>query len=720
MPPSRFVRSPELPALRLSRNDVRRFLIVAGILVAALTIIFAVDLVPRGSALEVGTLAPSDIRAPRTLEVVSRIQTDAARAAARAAVPPQYDYSTDAADETARQQLAALDRAAAPVDAAFAASLPDASRREALAAALPGLTDGARRTLIALDPSGWASTRAAAQKILGELERTELRDSSLATARAGLATKLSTTLDAASAELAAEIVSPLLVANSSYSETLTEKAAEAAAQAVPVVRETVIQGEVIVRNGTKITAADLEKITALGLNQSKADLAKLGGWLALAIVTVAALLSWVLRFRRELWHRTNALVLIGLVLVGATLAMKVTADRSIMPFFVPTATAGLLIASLLDSGLATFLMALVAIIAGAVNGGSVEITTYTFLGGVMGTLVIRRGERLQVFLQAGIVIAAFQAAVVATFGLLGEHDLTGVLQLLGASIAAATGAAILAVGSFTIIGNLFGLLTGFQLLELANPSQPLLRRLLTETPGTYHHSIMVGNLAERAADAIGADSLIARVASYYHDVGKLANPAGFIENQAGLENVHDSLDPVTSAQLLKQHIADGIDIAYEAKLPKQLIAFIPQHHGTAVMSYFYAKAQQQAAAPFGGIDTPDGVAAAAAVDTWKFRHSGPKPQSREAAILMLADGVEASVRSLASQDEAGIRAMVNRIISERLGDGQFDECDLTLRDIDRIREAFVGQLLGMYHRRVAYPQNKVVEIESRRATGTEE
>jgi putative nucleotidyltransferase with HDIG domain len=229
---------------------------------------------------------------------------------------------------------------------------------------------------------------------------------------------------------------------------------------------------------------------------------------------------------------------------------------------------------------------------------------------------------------------------------------------------------------------------------------------------------MVGNLAERAAEAIGADPLLARVAAYYHDVGKLNNPLAFIENQSGGENIHDELEPEQSVALLKAHVANGIDLAYEYKLPRPLIAFIPQHHGTAQMSYFYARAQEQAIADSRAIPgTPAAADAAATVDASKFRHAGPKPQSREAAILMLADSVEASVRSLGTPDEPAIRAMVGRIIRERLEDGQFDECDLTLRDLERIREAFVAQLLGMYHRRIEYPQNKIVEIESRRAAG---
>ena len=188
-------------------------------------------------------------------------------------------------------------------------------------------------------------------------------------------------------------------------------------------------------------------------------------------------------------------------------------------------------------------------------------------------------------------MAVVNVLVVSTFTLLGDRDLTGVIQLWGASLASAAGSAVAAVGTFAVLGNLFGITTSFQLLELANPSQPLLRRLLLEAPGTYHHSLMVGNLAERAAEAVGADPLVARVAAYYHDVGKLANPLAFIENQGGMENLHDELTPEQSAAVLAAHIPNGIDLAYQYKLPKPLISFIPQHHGTALMGYFYAQGE---------------------------------------------------------------------------------------------------------------------------------
>jgi hypothetical protein len=373
----------------------------------------------------------------------------------------------------------------------------------------------------------------------------------------------------------------------------------------------------------------------------------------------------------------------------------------------------MLVTVLLDGGVAMVMTALVAVLAAAVNGTGLELAAYVLLGGLAGIVTVRRGDRLAVFIQAGVAVFLVNSVVVAIFALLGEQDVRGTLELLGASAVAAGGSAVAAVGSFAVLGSVFGILTVFQLLELANPSQPLLRRLLVETPGTYHHSLMVGNLAERAAEAIGGDPLLARVAAYYHDIGKLSNPQAFIENQAGGDNIHDELDPETSVQMLKAHVSDGIDTAYRSGL----IAFIPQHHGTGILSYFYARARERAAAPFGGLETAEGRKAADAIEVRKYRHGGPKPQSREAAIIMLADSVEASVRSLSSRDEASIRAMVSRIFEERISDDQFDECDLTLRDIEQIREAFVEQLLGMYHQRIAYPQNKVVELESRRASG---
>ena len=478
------------------------------------------------------------------------------------------------------------------------------------------------------------------------------------------------------------------------------------------------------RDAVKLVLAMLAIVAALtagiagdlvpgnGVNWGRA-----AAWMLIGVVESGLMLAWLWRFRPEYWARSRTLILIGLIFVVAILAVKLPGGRAWLPYAIPTAAAGMLLTLLLDSSVGIVTVAFLAVLAGPVSGSSVEMTAYVFLGGFAGILAIRKGERQHFFVQAGLAVAFAEIAVVGAFALMGQHDMTGMLQLGAAALGGALIATVITLGSFSLLGNLFGILTSSQLLELVNPTQPLLRRLLTETPGTYHHSLMVGNLGERAASSIGADPLLVRAAAYYHDIGKLANPIAFIENQASGDNLHDQLDPADSATILKQHVPDGIDLANKARLPQPLIAFIPQHHGTAVMGYVYGKAREAAAAPFGGEKTAAGMAAADEVDRRRFRHAGPKPQSREAAILMLADGVEASVRSLSSRDEATIRAMVSQIIQERLGDGQLSECDLTIRDLEKIHEAFVGQLLGMYHQRIAYPQNKVVELESRRERG---
>jgi putative nucleotidyltransferase with HDIG domain len=697
-----------------TRRDAVRLFVAAALLITGLTAVLSVDDLPSAVDLKAGDLAPADVRAPRALVFASEIETEAQREAERKAVAPQYDYKAESAAALTSRQLAALAGALAPVDAAFAPEVTPEERQAALAQLLPALTDDARKALEALAPERWALVGAEAARVLGLVQRAELRDAELQEVTRNLGERFSAALTDDERGLATEIVAPLLVPNATYSETLTNDAREVAAAAVAPVSYLIRQGEVIVEAGKQVTPLGVAKLEAFGLTEARLDVARLAGWFLLATLLVVLLLAWIWRYRQELWHRARALMLLGLVLLVTALAYQLTAGRSILPFFVPGAAASMLVAILLGAGPAMTITAMLAILAGAVNGLSLEIATYVFIGGLTGVIAVRRGDRVGVFLQAGLAIVVANIVVVSIFSLLGARDLTGILQLWGASVVAGVGSAVATVGTFQVVGNLFGILTVFQLLELANPSQPLLRRLLLETPGTYHHSLMVGNLAERAAEAIGADPLLARVAAYYHDVGKLANPGAFIENQTGGQNVHDDLPPEVSAQVLRAHTADGIDIAYRAKLPKPLIAFIPQHHGTALMGYFWSKACEQAAAPYGGLATAAGRAAAEALDQRRFRHSGPKPQSREAAILMLADGVEASVRSLANHDEPTIRAMVGRIIEERLDDGQFDECDLTLRDVERIREAFVSQLLGMYHQRIAYPQNKVVELEARR------
>ena len=421
----------------------------------------------------------------------------------------------------------------------------------------------------------------------------------------------------------------------------------------------------------------------------------------MAILVAGLLVAYLWRFEPEIWHRNRSVLLFFLGLVVTALVMRIAADRALWAFVVPTSATVLLIGILLGSGAGAAMAAGLAVLAGIMNRDALDLAVYVLAGGAASLLVLARAERLNAFVRVFAGLFLTNLVVVTAFSLLGARDLTGIAQLWAASFGNALLSVVLAIGSFWVLGNLFGIMTVFQLLELANPSNRLLRRLLLETPGTYHHSVMVGNLAERAAETIGADPLLARVAAYYHDIGKMKNPLAFIENQAGARNIHDDLVAETSARIIAGHIRDGIDLGYEHGLPVQIIGFIPQHHGTAVMSYFHDKALREV----GGRETRRRA---------DYRYPGPKPQSREAAIIMLADGVEASVRSLDEKDPETIRAMVDRIVDARVEDGQLDDAELTLKNIAQIKEAFVEQLLGMYHSRIKYPDN-VVPMESRRA-----
>jgi putative nucleotidyltransferase with HDIG domain len=706
-----------------SRRDAVRLVIAALLIVAALAVGVAGDLTPSNPGYAVGTVARTAIRAPRDAAIPNLVETQAAQDAAAAAVPPQYDYTPARASSIAAVQVSRLQSALKSIDNAFSSSLSPEVRRvaieSALPTALPSLSSDDRTVLLGLDPARWLVVEGAAEGALRAGEEAELRDTDLATKQATLALKFMPTelgLNSAEEKLAAAIATPMFVANSTYSATLTDEARARARTDTPAVSDIVKAGEVIVEQGRPISESDMVEIRYFGLDQTSVDLGKAAAWMLLGTVVAALMLGWLWRFRPEYWGRSRTLILIGMIFVASALAVKLPGGRAWVPYIIPAAAAGMLLTLLLDSGVGIVTTALLAALAGPVSGSSIEMSAYVLLGGLAGILAIRKGERQHFFVQAGVAVAATQVAVIGAFTLLGQHDMTGMLQLWGGAAGGALLATVITLGSFALLGNLFGILTGSQLLELSNPSQKLLRRLLIETPGTYHHSLMVGNLGERAASAIGADPLLVRAAAYYHDIGKLANPLAFIENQVG-ENMHDQLDPADSAMILRQHVSDGVDLANKAGLPKPLIAFIPEHHGTALLGYVYGKAREAAARPFGGEKTAAGRAAADALDQRPFRHNSRKPQSREAAILMLADGVEASVRSLSSRDEATIRAMVSQILAERLSDGQLNECDLTMRDLSRIREAFIEQLLGMYHQRIAYPQSKVVEIESRRERG---
>jgi putative nucleotidyltransferase with HDIG domain len=383
-----------------------------------------------------------------------------------------------------------------------------------------------------------------------------------------------------------------------------------------------------------------------------------------------------------------------------------------MPYLLPLAAAPILIASLLETDVAVVMSGIIGLLIAFVSTFLPDISLVTSidvvdtfrllavygLAPLAGVFIVHRADRLGRYLSAGLAVTGISFLMLMTGWLIDNNrEAADIGWMALASAINGVGAGVLAAGAFVTIGVMFGVTTRVQLMELSQLNAPLLRRLQDEAPGTFHHSIIVGNLAERAADLIGADPLLTRVGCYYHDIGKVLQPGMYIENQLGGEAPHDAMSPEESATVIKQHVLGGIELARRERLPARVTAFIPEHHGTRLVAYFYRKAAEK---------DPD-------VDPAAFTYPGPKPQSRETAIVMLADSTEASIRAATDRSAEQIDHMVDDVIAERLAEGQLDESDLTLKDLRTIAESFKATMRAVYHPRVQYPEPTPMETRRR-------
>ncbi|HUF07317.1 MAG TPA: HDIG domain-containing protein [Candidatus Binatia bacterium] len=689
---------------------IRRAIIVIAVLATALFFLLSANITLGQEDLEVGQIAPRDIRAQRDATFDSISRTEEARDAAADGLTPVTETIKSPADNQ-EDQLLAFDTMSRRVDRIL--DLRDAGSLEADEVAdrvtvdAPSIPFSERTAVSELGVDRWQVIAAATRQAVATILADPIREDELFETRAEVRELVTTDLQGDERALAGELAAAFVAPTELIDEDLTAQQVAQTRAEVPSVEISVQTGQRIVNEGDPITVEQYEILDALGLAQPLVEVGTVFGNALVALLIASLLVAYLWRFEPAIWHRNRSVLLFVLALVVSALALRIAADRTLLAFLVPTTATVLLVGILLQGGTGAVMAGALAVLAGIMNRDALELTVYVLAGGLAALLAITRAERLNAFVRVFVAVAVTNVVVVIAFSLLEQRDVAAMLELSGVGLLNAFLSVVLAAGSFAVLGNLFGIMTLFQLLELANPSNRLLRRLLLETPGTYHHSVMVGNLAERAAETIGADPLLARVAAYYHDIGKMRNPLAFIENQAGAHNIHDDLSAETSARIISGHIRDGIDLGYEHGLPVQIIGFIPQHHGTSVMTYFHTKALR------------DARGREELVDERTYRYPGPKPQSREAAIIMLADGVEASVRSLDEKDEESIRGMVDRIVDGRVEDGQLDEAELTLRNIAQIKDAFVGQLLGMYHSRIKYPDNVVPQAATRGAEATE-
>jgi putative nucleotidyltransferase with HDIG domain len=483
----------------------------------------------------------------------------------------------------------------------------------------------------------------------------------------------------------------LLRPNRRYNEEATERLRAEARRSVKPVLATIYKGEILIRKGEAVTESHLEKFEKLGLIHPRRDYWTtfcLGGLVALVVGLLAI---YLYQRRREAYGNTRLLVMLSLIVSVALLVFKVRP----WPEFgylvmLCTATVGMLITILIEAHLALVVVTLMALLMGVAADSDWRVTAEAWMSGLVAILSMTRVVHRAHLIRAGFILSAANVVILLVLDALARTAAAELLRHALWGIVNGLLSFVFTISSIPVLERLFGVTTSFRLLELANPREPLLQRLLNEAPGTYHASLIIGNLAEAAAEAIGADALLARTASYYHDIGKIHRPYCFVENQFGAENVHERLKPMISALVIKSHVKEGAELAREYGLPQAIIDIIEQHHGTHLISFFYQQALEQQG---------EGEIPAA-----QFRYEGPRPQTREAGIVMLADAVEAMVRSTQKVTPQKITEAIDRIIRARLEDGQLDECDLTMRDLSVIAETFTTILKGIFHSRIEYPE----------------
>ena len=645
------------------------------------------------TTLGAGQVAPQEYLAPFTKTFTSEALTEKARRDAANAVHPVY---TPANTSISRQQLEKLRSTLAYISNVRVDSHATINQQMDDLAALDdvNLSQETALSLLLLTDARWEIIQQEAPTVLERLMRGAIRPQDVENARNSVQSLVSLSLAEDQVILVTELVTPFITQNSEYSETLTEAERQGARDSVEPVSRTFIAGQTIVERGQVLTEEHLEALEQLGLVEPERPLLSWIAASALALLMAAFVVLYLIR-EPELVNDLRALTLI-LVLFFLFLyaARFVIPAHTVIPYAFPVAAFSLTVAALFGFPLAIIFSIPLAILVAYDLPNSLDLTLYLLVGSLISVLALSQANRLVNFLWAGLAYAISGSLVIVAHRLLlPSTDMEGMITLFVAAFFNGLVTASLSVLLMFLLAYVLGITTQMQLMDLTRPDQPLLQFILREAPGTYQHSLQLANLTEQAAERVGADPLLTRVGALYHDAGKALNPAYFIENQvAGFPNPHDTLDPETSSRIIIQHVIDGLELGKEYRLPRRVLDFISEHHGTMLTRYQYINAVKAA----GGDESK--------VDMSKFRYPGPRPQSRESAILMLADGSEARVRAERPLDEEHLRNMVGDLIDNRVTSGQLDNTDLTLNDLDVILESFISTLKGVYHPRVKYPE----------------
>lgn len=683
---------------RWKNSRIRR--VIWGVLFfALLTLILLDQTVPNRLNIREGDPAPIDYKAPRPIE--NRVATEARRLAAAAGVTTVY-----------KKDPAVQSQAEEYIRAAF--------REIRLVRGLPGqdvkakVQDLAGRIKLGtLTPETYTDLLTVEESLLDSAEQEGLdivRDVFAGGVDEKEAPRIKERIDQESEPFTLRIKDPSLKVfikelaksrvqpNMVVDEEQTDRLRQLAAQDVePVVWK---KGQFIIKAGEPVTHEEFETLKDLGMIGERADYRSWVGTGLLSLVLVGLMGLYLSRYRPDVLERDSKLLLVGLIgilTLMLSMLMNLFTDRlgTGAAYLVPVAFNSMLVTILLDPKVALLQSVIISLLTGMFTASDqLSHTLVAVVGSVVGIYAVARVESRNDIYRAGFFVGILNALTILALYLMQSASMLEWTVWRDVGIGGANGlvVAVLVTGALPLFENLFGVVTPLKLLELSNPNHPLLKKLMVEAPGSYHHTILVANLCEAAAESIGADQVLARVGAYYHDIGKTKRPAFFVENQFGGENPHDKLPPSLSAMIITSHVKEGVEMAKEARLPQEIIDFIPEHHGTTLVSYFYHMASKNGQSEF--------------VLEEDFRYDGPKPRRKETAICMLADGCEASVRAMRQRGHLThdqIEQQVKRIIDDRLKQGQLDNCDLTLKELDTIARTFVKVLSGVHHARIDYP-----------------
>jgi putative nucleotidyltransferase with HDIG domain len=541
----------------------------------------------------------------------------------------------------------------------------------------------------------WLKIQKEGLYVLEQTMRETIRDINLPDVEKNVIARIDLSFDKEQAQVIQSLVTPFISPNSLYSDELTSAARSQARFSIePVVRD-FAAGESIIRRGqivSPIVLEALEKFNLITPHQKPSDLISTG-LMVLLLSTFIGLFFARRKTIQPFIKNKNLLVVSVIFLAFLFCARLVIPNRVVLPYLFPLPAFGLTIASIfsLEIGLITSLA--LGILAAFGLHNSLDLTIFYVFSGICGIFLLEKWRRISSFLWAGLAMGGVGSTVILAYRITDTTlDWVGIITLIGGSLFNGIASTTITLLLQYVFSQILGMTTPLQLMELSRPDHPLLQFLLRNAPGTYQHSLQVANLAEQAAEAIGADALLTRVGAIYHDVGKALNPTFFIENQVpGKLNPHDDLDPVACATIILRHISDGLLLARKFHLPSRIRDFITEHHGTSITRYQYSHAVEKNA------NTPE------MVNIENYKYPGPPPRSRETALLMLADSCEAKARAELPKDETSLQASIGKVFELCQKDGQLDNSNLTLDDLFIIKDTFVSILKNLYHPRLQYP-----------------